>query len=161
LFFWGVQNWSGKKVLMNLTSKDEEIEKNYKRFEAFFSTLACLRFDDIIRINNETNLKNILFLLIDDIQSIIVEYRFTILLARKIKLHKELFGKYFLLVEAILRGLITTVAHGRRNKPGKISPFIGHKVLVWNGLLISYNRNCVSWATELVRSECKRKLDTW
>jgi hypothetical protein len=32
------------------------------------------------------------------------------------------------LVEAILRGLITTVAHGRRNKPGKISPFIGHKV---------------------------------
>ena len=33
-----------------------------------------------------------------------------------------------ILVEAILRGLITTVAHGRRNKPGKISPFIGHKV---------------------------------
>jgi hypothetical protein len=32
-----------------------------------------------------------------------------------------------ILVEAILRGLITTVAHGRRNKPGKISPFIGHK----------------------------------
>jgi len=31
------------------------------------------------------------------------------------------------LVEAMLRGLITTVAHGRRNKPGKISPFIGQK----------------------------------
>ncbi|CAF0805134.1 unnamed protein product [Rotaria sordida] len=105
------ENWSGEKVLMNLTSKDDEIEKNYKRFEAFFSTLACLRFDDIIRINNETNLKKIIYLLIDDIQSTIVEYRFTILLA----------------LEAILRGLITTVAHGRRNKPGKISPFIGHK----------------------------------
>ncbi|CAF3710809.1 unnamed protein product [Rotaria sp. Silwood1] len=106
------ENWSGEKVLMNLTLKDEEVEKNYKRFEAFFSTLACLRFDDIIRINNETNLKKIIYLLIDDIQSTIVEYRFTILLA----------------LEAILRGLITTVAHGRRNKPGKISPFIGHKV---------------------------------
>ncbi|UJR32357.1 hypothetical protein I4U23_019820 [Adineta vaga] len=104
-------NWSGRKILMNLSSKDEEIEKNYKRFEAFFSTLACLRFDDILRINNETNLKQIISLLIDDIQSPIVEYRFTILLA----------------LEAILRGLITTVAHARRNKPGKISPFIGHK----------------------------------
>ncbi|CAF0925752.1 unnamed protein product [Adineta steineri] len=104
-------NWSGRKILMNISSKNEDIEKNYKRFEAFFSTLACLRFDDILRLNNETNLKKILDLLIDDIQSPIVEYRFTILLA----------------LEAILRGLITTVAHGRRNKPGKISPFIGHK----------------------------------
>jgi len=72
---------------MNLKSKDEELEKNYKRFEAFFSTLACLRFDDIIRMNNETNLKKIIYLLIDDIQSPIVEYRFTILLARKIRLN--------------------------------------------------------------------------
>jgi len=71
---------------MNLKSKDEELEKNYKRFEAFFSTLACLRFDDIIRMNNETNLKKIIYLLMDDIQSPIVEYRFTILLARKIRL---------------------------------------------------------------------------
>jgi hypothetical protein len=67
---------------MNITSKDDEIEKNYKRFEAFFSTLSCLRYDDIIRINNETNLKKIIYLLIDDIQSTIIEYRFTILLAR-------------------------------------------------------------------------------
>jgi len=72
---------------MNLKSKDEELEKNYKRFEAFFSTLACLRFDDIIRMNNETNLKKIIYLLIDDIQSPIVEYRFTMLLARKIRLN--------------------------------------------------------------------------
>ncbi|CAF1135968.1 unnamed protein product [Adineta ricciae] len=104
-------NWSGRKILMNLSSKDEEVEKNYKRFEAYFSTLACLRFDDILRVNNETNLKKIIYLLMDDIQSPIIEYRFTTLLA----------------LEAILRGLITTVAHGRRNKPGKISPFIGHK----------------------------------
>ncbi len=76
------ENWSGKKILMNLSSKDEEIEKNYKRFEAFFSIFSCLRYDDIIRINNETNLKKILYLLIDDIQSTIIEYRFTILLAR-------------------------------------------------------------------------------
>jgi hypothetical protein len=69
---------------MNLTSADDEIEKNYKRFEAFFSTLSCLRFDDILRINDETNLKKIIYLLIDDIQSNIIEYRFTILLARKI-----------------------------------------------------------------------------
>jgi hypothetical protein len=67
---------------MNLASKDEEIEKNYKRFEAFFSTLACLRFDDIIRINPETNFKKIISLLMEDIQSTIIEYRFTILLAR-------------------------------------------------------------------------------
>jgi len=67
---------------MNITSKDDEIEKNYKRFEAFFSTLSCLRYDDIIRINNETNLKKIIYLLVDDIQSTIIEYRFTILLAR-------------------------------------------------------------------------------
>ena len=33
-----------------------------------------------------------------------------------------------ILVEATLRGLIITVAHGRKNKPGKISTFIGHKV---------------------------------
>ena len=68
---------------MHLTSKDKEVEKDYKRFEAFFSTLACLRFDDIIRINNETNLKKIIYLLMNEIQSTIVEYRFTILLARK------------------------------------------------------------------------------
>ncbi|CAF3359499.1 unnamed protein product [Rotaria socialis] len=105
------ENWSGKKVLMNLKSKDDEVEKNYKRFEAFFSTLACLRFDDVLRMNNEANLKKVIFLLIDDIQSPIIEYRFTILLA----------------LEAILRGLMTTVVHGRRNKPGKISPFIGNK----------------------------------
>jgi hypothetical protein len=79
------ENWSGKKVLMNLTSKEEEIEKNYKRFEAFFSTFSCLRFDDILRINNETNLKKIIQLLIDDVQSTIIEYRFTVLLARRIE----------------------------------------------------------------------------
>lgn len=78
------ENWSGKKVLMNLSTKEEETEKNYKRFEAFFATLSCLRFDDIIRSNNETNLKRIIELLIDDIQSTIIEYRFTVLLARKI-----------------------------------------------------------------------------
>ena len=59
--------------------------KNYKRFEAFFSAFSCLRFDDIIRINNETNLKKIIELLIDDIQSTIIEYRFTVLLARTIE----------------------------------------------------------------------------
>ena len=68
---------------MNLSSKDEEVEKNYKRFEAYFSTLACLRFDDILRANNETNLKKIIYLLMDDIQSPIIEYRFTTLLARE------------------------------------------------------------------------------
>jgi hypothetical protein len=67
---------------MNLPPKEEELEKNYKRFEAFFSTLACLRFDDILRLNNETNLKKIIYMLVDDIQSPIVEYRFTVLLAR-------------------------------------------------------------------------------
>lgn len=69
---------------MNLTAEEDEVEKNYKRFEAFFSTLACLRFDDILRTNNETNLKKIIHLLMDDIQSPIIEYRFTVLLARKI-----------------------------------------------------------------------------
>ena len=72
---------------MYLSSKDEETEKNYKRFEAFFSTFSCLRFDDIIRISNETNLKKISYLLMDEIQSIIVEYRFTVLLACKILLY--------------------------------------------------------------------------
>lgn len=69
---------------MNFTAKDEEKEKNYKRFEAFFSSLSCFRYDDIIRLNDETNLKKIIYLLMDDIQSTIVEYRFTVLLARKI-----------------------------------------------------------------------------
>lgn len=80
---------------MNLTAKDDEIEKNYKRFEAFFSTISCLRFDDIIRVNNETNLKKIIYLLIDEIQSIIIEYRFTILLARMKQKRNSMF---FLLV---------------------------------------------------------------
>lgn len=68
---------------MNLSSQEEAEEKNYKRFEAFFSTLACLRFDDVLRVNNETNLKKIIYMLMDDVQSPIVEYRFTVLLARK------------------------------------------------------------------------------
>ncbi len=80
---------------MNLTSKDEEIEKNYKRFEAFFSTFSCLRFDDIIRINDETNLKKIIHLLIDDIQSPIIEYRYTILLARMREKKQILFVFFF------------------------------------------------------------------
>lgn len=69
---------------MHINTQDEEIEKNYKRFEAFFSTFSCLRFDDILRVNNETNLKKIFYLFIDEIQSTIIEYRFTVLLARKI-----------------------------------------------------------------------------
>jgi len=69
---------------MHINTQDEEIEKNYKRFEAFFSTFSCLRFDDILRVNNETNLKKIFYLFIDEIQSNIIEYRFTVLLARKI-----------------------------------------------------------------------------
>ena len=52
---------------MHLISKEEEVEKNYKRFEVFFSTFTCLRFDDIIRINNETNLKKIIYLLMDEV----------------------------------------------------------------------------------------------
>ena len=72
---------------MNLSSQEEAVEKNYKRFEAFFSTLACLRFDDILRVNNETNLKKIIYMLMDDVQSPIVEYRFTVLLARKRRLN--------------------------------------------------------------------------
>lgn len=68
---------------MHINTQDEEIEKNYKRFEAFFSTFSCLRFDDILRVNNETNLKKIFYLFIDEIQSNIIEYRFTVLLARK------------------------------------------------------------------------------
>ena len=67
---------------MQLISKDDGDEKNYERFEAFFATLACLRFDDVLRTNDETNLKKIISFLVDDMQSNIVEQRFTVLLAR-------------------------------------------------------------------------------
>ena len=70
---------------MQLISKDDGDEKNYERFEAFFSTLACLRFDDVLRTNDETHLKKIIYFLMDDVQSNIVEQRFTVLLARTIE----------------------------------------------------------------------------
>jgi hypothetical protein len=59
---------------MHSNTKDKETEKNYKRFEAFFSTFSCLRFDDILRLNNETNFKKLIYLLINEIQSNIIEY---------------------------------------------------------------------------------------
>ena len=68
---------------MNLSINDEEIEKNYQRFQAFFSTLSCIRYDDILRLNDQTNLKEILSIFIEDLQSNIIEHRFTNLLAGK------------------------------------------------------------------------------
>lgn len=41
----------------------------------------------------------------------------------------------FALVSSLLRGLMITVVHGRRNKPGKISPFLGQKVFTSIDLL--------------------------
>ena len=79
------KNWSGKKVLMKSTSKDEESEKNLPRFAAFFSGLSCLRYSDLLRLNDETNLKKLIAVLLADLHSSIVEHRYTVLLARKEK----------------------------------------------------------------------------
>ena len=67
---------------MKSTSKEEEeSEKNFPRFEAFFSTFSCLRYDDLLRLNAQTNLKKIFAFLLEDLHSSIVEHRYTALLA--------------------------------------------------------------------------------
>lgn len=104
-------NWSGEKVLMRIRRKDDQIEKNFERFDAFFSSFASIRFVDLIQPTDETNLKKILRFLIEETQTNLIEYRFTVLLT----------------LRSIVRGLLTTVTHSRRNKNGKISPFIGQK----------------------------------
>jgi hypothetical protein len=114
---------------MKLRSANDETEKNCKRFEAFFSSFACVRFDDVLRPSDETQLKRLVYLFADDTQSAVVEHRFVALFAREYRSNaRQRQVTVSSSVVGILRGLITTVAHARRNKPGKIAPFIGHKV---------------------------------